>query len=105
MKHKIFIFLICLAISFALWYLVGDSHKETVRFSLSAKVSESPTGHISTDPSQKKIDFQIFTLRNDVEKIEKKDKITFDLYFELRSPDTIAFFLDTAPQDHIIIGQ
>jgi len=36
MKYKIFTFLICLIISFALWYFAGHSQKETVNFSSSA---------------------------------------------------------------------
>ena len=36
MKYKIFTFLICLIISFALWYFAGNSQKETVDVSSSA---------------------------------------------------------------------
>ena len=35
MRYKIFTFLICLIISFALWYFAGNSQKETVDISSS----------------------------------------------------------------------
>ena len=79
MKYKPFIFLICLIISFGLWYLVGYSQKETVNFSLSIQVTGYPSDYVLTEQSEKAIEFQVLSSRHDIEKIKKKDKITFDL--------------------------
>ena len=79
MKHKVFIFLICLAISFALWYIVGYSQKETVYFSLSTQVTGVPLGYVLSEQSEQEIEFQVLSSRHDIEKIRKKDKIAFDL--------------------------
>ena len=79
MSRKIFAFLICLIISFVLWYLVGYSQKETVNFSLSIQITEYPSGYVLTEQSEKEIEFQAISSLHDIEKIKKKNKITIDL--------------------------
>jgi hypothetical protein len=79
MKRKGVTFLICLIISFALWYIIGYSQKETVSFLLSTQITGYPSGYVLTGQSEKEIEFQVVSSRHDVEKIKRKSKIAIDL--------------------------
>jgi len=79
MKYKFLAFLICIAVSFALWYLISYSQKETIDFSLSVQVSECPSKYILTGQSDKEITCQAQSFLHDLNKIRKKDKLVIDL--------------------------
>jgi hypothetical protein len=78
-RYKIVAFLICLIISFALWYLVGYSQKETSHFSLSVQAVECPPKYILMEQSEKEITFQAQSFLHDLDKIKRKNKLTIDL--------------------------
>jgi len=79
MKYKFFAFLICIVVSFALWYLISYSQKEAIAVTLSVQTTGCSMRYILVEKSNKEITFQAQSFLHDLNKIRKKDKLVIDL--------------------------